>query len=123
LQCWHPQGLADIYRHGRLTRKHLLSDIAGLWDVVTDHQARCAYDPIGALADDLRNGHQRKEAQQRLMAIIRYDQGLREVTAERTGYPPGTLDFLFGRPLAETVRKFRIQLVRTDKGILVQPFI
>jgi Fe-S-cluster containining protein len=116
LQCWDPGKVMHIYSRDRLTRRHLLSKIIGLWDMVQEHQHRCDYGRLASLATALRQRPGDGDAQNQLMEMIRYDQGLREATMARTGYDTRILAFLFGRPLVETIGLFRLRLIQTDQG-------
>jgi hypothetical protein len=112
LKCWDPQPLMALYHRRRLTREHLLSKIDGLWDMVQDHQARCSYGHIETLVESLRKAPGDDGAQKELLEMIRYDSSLREATMERTGYDNGLLTFLFGRPMIEAIRLFRLRFVQ-----------
>lgn len=121
LQCWDPQPLIGLYHHQRLTRRHLLSKIDGLWDLVQDHHSTVDYRRIGSLADSIKKRRGHETAQRQLLELIRYDQSLRTATLERTGYAIEMLLFLFGRPLAGTIRLFRLRLVRKGHEYTLEP--
>ena len=38
LKCWDPSELEAVYAKNRLTRQALLTSIAGLWDLVEEHE-------------------------------------------------------------------------------------
>lgn len=121
LQCWDPQPLIRLYHHRRLTRRHLLSKIDGLWDLVRDHHSTIDYGRIESLADSIKKRRGHEPAQRQLLELIRYDQSLRAATRERTGYDTGMLSFLLGRPLAGTIRLFRLRLVRKGCEYTLEP--
>jgi Fe-S-cluster containining protein len=123
LQCWDPGEVMHIYSRDRLTRRHLLSKISGLWDMVQEHQGCCDYGRMASLATALHRRPGDRDAQEPLMEMIRYDQGLREATMARTGYDTRMLTFLFGRPLVDTIGLFRLRLVQTDQGPVLTPQI
>ena len=60
-------------------------------------------------------------AAKELLGMVRYDQSLRQVTVERSHLDPSLLDFLFGRPLAETLRRFQIKMIRNGPRITIVP--
>lgn len=104
LKCWDTQEIEKIYSINRLTRKDLLLDIEGLWELVKDHQARCSYEKIKKtlqLQDNSKNAIQ-KEIRQ----IIRYDTEIRHLVVKKGGMDSKILDFLFGRPLMVTIKSF-----------------
>lgn len=123
LKCWDPRPLMALYHRRRLTREHLLSKIDGLWEMVQDHQARCSYGHLEALVESLKKAQGDDEVQKELLEMIRYDSSLREVTLERTGYDAGMLTFLFGRPLVETIRMFRLRFVKRGGVTLLEPYM
>jgi hypothetical protein len=123
LTCWDTQVIQAFYDKDRLTRNDLLSRLPGLHDLVNEHQVRCGYARVGQLADRiLQNQGPLQEAVAELSAIIHYDQSLRQVTVERARLDPEMLDFLFGRPLSSTIRRFNITMVENEldrKRVLV----
>lgn len=103
LKCWDTAGIEAMYRSDRLTRKDLIGSVPGLWDLVLDHQARCGYEEIGSLVADIR-GQGDAGALEKLRAIAGYDGSLRQVVAEKGLVIAGMTDFLFGRPLVDTLK-------------------
>lgn len=108
LKCWDTRELEQIYASRRLTRRDLISEIKGLWDLISDHQERCDYDKIKKLVKDVTAGN-RELAQRELTEIIRYDAEIRKLVVSKGGLDPEMLDFLFGRPLTKTIENFGIK--------------
>ena len=102
LKCWDTRELEKIYANRRLTRKDLVSQVNGLWDLIEDHQARCDYKKIQTLIKEL-DGSKNIHARRKLLEIIRYDAEIRNLVISRGGLDADMLDFLFGRPLTETL--------------------
>ena len=109
LKCWDTRELEQCYANARLTRKDLVSGVKGLWDLIEDHQARCDYNKIQPLIKDL-TGVKRNRARQKLLEIIRYDAEIRNLVISRGGLDADMLDFLFGRPLTETLGNYGIKI-------------
>ncbi len=120
LQCWDTTKIEGLYNIRRLTRRHLLANVEGLWDLVTHHQGRCDYGHVAELADRIRHHREAEEAEKELLELIRFDQHLREVTLERVKMDPGMLDFLFGRPLSSTIKLFKLKITKDDAGIRIE---
>ncbi len=120
LACWDTRAIRAIYDRGRLTRQHLLGRLPGLSDLMAEHQARCRYDQVAGYAERLRKGDGEADAEA-LLAMMRYDQSLRQVTVEKTRLDPDLLDFLFGRPLSHTIRMFQLKLIKKGQGITLAP--
>jgi Fe-S-cluster containining protein len=110
LNCRDTRKIERIYGTQRLTRRHLLSKVKGLWDLVRDHQARCDYGFISELAAQIRQGSNPERAQQQLLELIHYDEALRTTTAAHVGHTSEMLVFLFGRSLSFTIQMFQLKL-------------
>jgi Fe-S-cluster containining protein len=109
LKCWDTRELEQIYATTRLTRRDLVSGVNGLWDLIEDHQARCDYNKIQPLIKDL-TGVNHTRARQKLLEIIRYDAEIRNLVISRGGLDADMLDFLFGRPLTQTLGNYGIKI-------------
>lgn len=93
LKCWDTREIERIYCRNRLSRKDLLSEIKGLWELIEDHESRCSYRKLRQL---LRQSSENKEEIQLMLA---YDREIRIVASEKGGIDPEMTDFLFGRPM------------------------
>lgn len=116
LQCWDTQEINKIYSENRLTRKDLLENINGLWDLICEHQARCDFKKINKLIEDVKDKN--KESGKQFSEILNYDKAMRELLVEKGGVKPGMTDFLFGRPLVKILKAFGIN-VRNNKILLI----
>jgi hypothetical protein len=58
-----------------------------------------------------------------ILEILRFDTHVRQLAVEKGGLDSRMLDFLFGRPLAETIKMFDIQLVKQKGtvGLALEP--
>ena len=56
--------------------------------------------------------------------IIKYDHNLRTVIVEKSGIDSLITDFLFGRPLIETIKMFdlKVQTINENKDITLVPY-
>jgi Fe-S-cluster containining protein len=118
LKCWDTSEIEAIYAKDRLTRKILIGEIQGMWDLVEAHQKRCDYRKIETLVEALR-GDQKQETPETLLEMIWYDLYIRELVVEKSGLDPEMLDFLFGRPLFETVKAFGVKLKKEGEKIVI----
>jgi Fe-S-cluster containining protein len=108
LECWDTREIEKLYVKNRLTRKDLFYQMNDIWDLVSDHQNRCSYSTIQEmLAEQKSTGEETNH--QALQEMIRYDKHIRSLLAEKGGMDPEMMDFLFGRPLAQTIRLCRMQ--------------
>ena len=104
LKCWDTREIEKIYSNNRLTRKDLLFDIEGLWELVKDHQSRCSYEKIKKILQ--KQDSSKNAIQKEILEIIRYDTQIRNLVVKKGGMDSEILDFLFGRPLTVTIKSF-----------------
>ena len=109
LECWNTSRLEQIYPRDRLSRRDLLAKIKELWELIADHEQRCDYDLIRSLLEGT-DGPGTARGQREIEQIIRFDSELRKLIIGQGGLEPEMLDFLFGRPLMETLPLFRRQV-------------
>ncbi len=113
LKCWDPRELTAMYTRDRLTRRDLIAGIDGLWDLVLTHAQRVAHGRIRHLLATAGPRGLDPEASDALMAMVRYDLSLREVLLEKGTVRADQLDFLFGRPLTQTLPPLGVTFTRS----------
>jgi Fe-S-cluster containining protein len=109
LKCWDTEALEALYTRKRLNRKDLIADIEGLWSIIKDHQARCNYETIQKLMHAMNSG-KGGVARQKLAEIIQFDIEIRKLVVSRGGLDVEMLDFLFGRPLKQTLKNLGLKM-------------
>jgi Fe-S-cluster containining protein len=114
LKCWDTDELEKMYARHRLTRDDLISEVEGLWDLIKDHQERCDYEKIKKLIGDLDGPHQDR-VRKKILEIIQYDAEIRKLVLEKGGLDPTMLEFIFGRPLTQTLPGYGIK-IRQEGG-------
>ena len=90
----------------------------GLWDLIADHDKRCSYEALHRLTLRLKSDGREADAE-KILETIQYDIELRNLVIDKGSQDPALLDFLFGRPLAQTVGQFGIQVER-EKGKIIR---
>jgi Fe-S-cluster containining protein len=115
LKCWDTADFESVYQSHRLTRSDLISNVEGLWELVSDHEARCRYADVHALVSGAGQTKE-NEALLKLAEIVRYDIALRNLVVENGSLDPQILDFLFGRPLAKTLPAMYGLNIRLENG-------
>jgi Fe-S-cluster containining protein len=118
LKCWNTKELEDLYAKMRLTRKDLISEIEGLWSLIKDHQERCNYETIHRLVNAIKSNRD-DDAREKLVEIIQFDTEIRTLVVSKAGLETEILDFLFGRPLIETLRNFGIKVQTKGKKMIL----
>jgi Fe-S-cluster containining protein len=114
LKCWDTAELEKIYGRDLLSREDLLANVAGLWDLVSDHQRRCSYEAARRLIEQM-NGGRAKDARSSLLKMVQYDIEIRRLVADRGGGVAGMLEFLFGRPMSDTLKAEGLNLKPNPK--------
>jgi Fe-S-cluster containining protein len=116
LECWDTQEFEKRYAVDRLTRKDLLLETKDLWQLVSDHEKRCGYEEINRILGPI--GEKPLTAvPPSVREMARYDIHLRNLLAEKGGFDPALMDFLFGTPLEETLKRYGIQVNVGDQVI------
>ena len=116
LKCWDTAELEALYAQKRLKRKDLLAGIKGLWDLIKDHQRRCNYDTIHSLVKTI-NSDKPGNARQKVAELIQFDNEIRKLVVARAGLDAEMLDFLFGRPLNQTLKNFGLRVKGKGKKL------
>jgi Fe-S-cluster containining protein len=122
LNCRDTRQIEAMYATRRLIRKDLLDNVEGLWDLIVDHETRCAYERVGDLVGrgvDPATGQ--LQAQSQILEMMGYDTHLRKLVVDTGGMDAGMLDFIFGRPLSETIAMHHIRLEKTAHGYRLCP--
>ncbi len=52
--------------------------------------------------------------------MIAFDNSFRELVLEKTDIKEDLLPFLFGRPLLGLMHQYKIEVLKTDKGLLLK---
>lgn len=121
LKCWDTRSLEQIYDKNRLNRKDLLSDVKDLWVLIEEHERLC---PYGRLNEFLVPASQHNEtAADAVLSMVAYDMHLRDVLVEKGGVDSEMTDFLFGRPLTETIKAFGVRVEQNGEKIVLKPAI
>ncbi|MGD9309123.1 MAG: YkgJ family cysteine cluster protein [Desulfosarcina sp.] len=109
LNCRDTRRIAKVYAVDRLTRQDLLASIEGLWELIDDHERRCSYVKLAEMVGQGARGGQLKQ-ERAILEIMRFDAHIRQLAVQQGGLDGRMLDFIFGRPLAHTIKMFDIQL-------------
>jgi len=112
LKCWDTRVIENMYAENRLTRRHLMSGVKGLWELIEDHEARCDYLLIGEMVRELEPGC-KNAAAENLLEMIQYDTQIRGLVVKKSGVSEDMTDFLFGRPLLKTIATLGLRVKRS----------
>jgi Fe-S-cluster containining protein len=104
LKCWDTRKIEAVYAQTRLTRRELIQNVDGLWDLAQSHQQRCSYDAVLRFIDPPTLSVLEAGPRELILERIRYDRGIRDLVTEKGLLSHDLLDFLFGRPFDVVIR-------------------
>ncbi len=113
LKCWDTRAIESYYQNTRLTRQDLLAEMADLWELIQLHEENCSHELINTAIQNLdrNSGHQASET---IIAAVQYDQALRQLVIEKVQVTEDMLDFLFGRPLTQSLKTSGCRIEQVD---------
>ena len=118
LQCWDTRSIEALYDRDRLTRRDLLGGIAGLWELIEDHDRRCSYRVLREQAARLASRPARQTpALAAITDMVKYDESLRRLLVENGHASESLLDFLLGRPLVASLHGFHVKVERAGERV------
>jgi len=120
LQCWDHHALQRAMEKPYLQRRDLLGIHDGLLKLITSHDQRCGYDTLKAAVRQV-EGSDPDKGVERVLDLLQYDDFMRPFLIEKLRISPDTMDFLFGRPLTETIRRFGLQVKMDGETRMLVP--
>ncbi|MBW2127828.1 MAG: YkgJ family cysteine cluster protein [Deltaproteobacteria bacterium] len=113
LKCWDTRELETLLRERKITREMIVKD-GTLLALIREHERRCDY---SLLEDRVRCIESEGEKAVRdVLELLRFDYHFRLLIPEKLPVHPLEMDFLFGRPLTETIRMYGLQVQREEDG-------
>jgi Fe-S-cluster containining protein len=114
--CWDPGPFEELWRAGKLSRRHLVQDDQEMLELIGAHDERCSAESLGAACGEWYESG-REAAIRQILDQLRYDTALRSLVQERLGLGEGELAFYFGRPLNHIIRPYGFRVERDGDGI------
>jgi Fe-S-cluster containining protein len=119
LECWDTAQIINMYAEHRLDRRGLLTAIPWVMSLIETHESRCSFKEIHRLVLLREKGE--PEGAEGLQTMVNEDARFRYLLIEKGSIAPDMLDFLLGRPLADTLRlDFGIKVI--EVGPVKKPF-
>jgi Fe-S-cluster containining protein len=113
LQCWDNREILEVLGRPKLRRRDVISDgvLLGLMEA---HENRCSYTVV---EDHVRRiSTEGSRAVEGLLDLLKFDFHLRPFVSQKLNIPVDEMDFFFGRPLVETIRRFGLQVIKEQDG-------
>lgn len=119
LKCWDTRDFMKVFQTLKLTRRDILQD-ENLLELIRVHESRCSYSRLEGLLKAI--PERGKEAVSEILRMLRFDHELRLLTVARLPVRAEEMDFLFGRPLRDTIGAYGLQVTEEgDGGFLLTP--
>jgi Fe-S-cluster containining protein len=113
LVCWDDHEFQQVFNSPRLERKDIISDNV-LMGLIREHENRCGYGKLEKLARNIQA--EGEKAVEGIIELLRFDHQLRSFVSERLKIEQEEMDFIFGRPLTETITMFGLKVIRDPDG-------
>jgi Fe-S-cluster containining protein len=113
LACWDESEFMRVYARPKADRRDFIRDkiVLGL---MNEHDKRCSYSELDKGVRQIEQ--EGEEAIGRLLEALKFDHHIRAFTSKKLGIDLNEMDFLFGRPLTQTITMFGLQVIREPDG-------
>ena len=108
-KCWDTEDFDRVYSGPKLTRKEVVQDEV-LLGMLEEHEKRCSYSVLEKHIKQIES--EGEKAVRKILDLLRFDFHLRPFVSEKLGPSSEEMDFLFGRPLSDTITMFGLKVVR-----------
>ena len=112
-KCWDTEDFDRVYSGPKLTRKEVVQGEV-LLGMVEEHEKRCSYSVLEKRVKQIES--EGEKAVRKILDLLRFDFHLRPFISEKLGLSSEEMDFLFGRPLSDTITMFGLKVVREPDG-------
>ena len=107
LKCWDTTEILEVLARPKLKRHDLLGE-GVLFELIAKHEERCSY----AVLEDLvrRIAAEGDKAVNGIIDLLKFDYYLRPFVSEKLNISVDETDFLFGRPLVDTITAYGLRV-------------
>ncbi len=113
MACWDPTRFVKVYNQPKLTRKDSIKNPV-LADLIRAHESKCSYE---AMEREVRRIEREGERSiESIIQMLRFDNRLRPFISEKLDLDPKEMDFIFGRPMTDTIVMFGLKVEREPDG-------
>jgi len=111
--CWDDSEYMQVYNGPKLTRKTIIQDEI-LLGLMEQHEKRCQYGELKKLVKQIETDG--AKAIEGILTLLKFDHEIRSLVSEKMGIDLNDMDFIFGRPLTETIPMFGLRVMREADG-------
>ncbi|MBN1106397.1 MAG: YkgJ family cysteine cluster protein [Deltaproteobacteria bacterium] len=113
LKCWDTAEFMEVYRAPKLARADIFP--AGpLTGLVAEHERRCGYEGLENLVKRIQR--EGEDAVKAVLEVLRFDFHIRPFVSEKLGIDADEMDFIFGRPMIQTISRFGLKVILEPDG-------
>jgi Fe-S-cluster containining protein len=112
-KCWDTEDFDRVYGGPKLTRREVVQGEV-LLGMLEEHERRCSYSVLEKCVKQIES--EGEKAVEKILDLLRFDFHLRPFISEKLGLSAEETDFLFGRPLSDTITMFGLKVVREQDG-------
>ena len=107
--CWDETEFFRVYGEPKAMRKDIIHD-ENLLRLVSEHEKRCSYAEIDRSVKQIETVG--NKAVEKILSLLKFDHDLRIMALQKLRMDPAELDFVFGRPLMDTVSMFGLKVMK-----------
>ena len=113
LACWDDSEFMRVYARPKADRRDIIRDkiVLGL---MKEHDKRCSYMALDKFVRQIEK--EGEEAVGKILEILKFDHHIRPFTSKKLGIGFSEMDFLFGRPLIDTIKMFGLKVIKQPDG-------
>jgi hypothetical protein len=117
MKCWDPSDFLRVHQGTKLERSHLLAS-GGALSLIAEHEKRCAYKKLDDLVAKIQKDGEVPVRE--ILYMLKFDFHLRPLASDKLGIDGAEMDFLFGRPLIRTIRRYGLTVIQqSDDSFLL----
>ncbi|NQU15759.1 MAG: hypothetical protein HQ561_16515, partial [Desulfobacteraceae bacterium] len=85
-----------------------------LLGLIREHERKCSYKKLDKWVKQIET--EGEGAVERVLELLKFDYHIRPFVSEKLDIDPREMDFIFGRPLTETIPMFGLKVTREPEG-------
>lgn len=114
MDCWDSSRFMRVYKEPKLTRKDVVKNPA-LAGLMRAHEGKCSYEAMEGFVKRIET--EGDNAVEAVIQMLRFDNHLRPYISQRLDLDLKEMNFIFGRPMTETIVMFGLKVERRPGGI------
>jgi Fe-S-cluster containining protein len=113
MACWDTAEFMKVYEQAKLAREDVIRD-GILLGLIEAHEKRCSYEELQSHLKAVETEGER--AVEKIIEVLKFDFHMRPFLLQKLRLDPDEMDFLFGRPLVDTIVMFGLKVIREPDG-------